>query len=202
MAPRPRHPGHRGRGAGPRSTPRRASSSSSRSWHAAGPQLRLRRAQGPYLPRIVSGESQGSYCLSEADAGSRRRSMTSGPCATATAGCCPARKCWITNAGISDLYTVFAKTDPAAGHRGITAFVVEKDWGVQIGKLEHKLGVQGLAHRRGPARRGAGPGREPDRRGRPRLLLRHEHARPQPPDHRRAGRRHRAGRARRRRGAT
>ena len=50
---------------------------------------------------------------------------------------------WITNAGISDIYTVFAKTDPGAGHRGISAFVVEKDWGVQVAKLEHKLGIKG-----------------------------------------------------------
>ena len=52
-------------------------------------------------------------------------------------------KVWITNAGITDLYTVFAKTDPAAGHRGITAFLVEADWGVQVTKLEQKLGVHG-----------------------------------------------------------
>ena len=52
-------------------------------------------------------------------------------------------KVWITNGGISDLYTVFAKTDPASGHRGISVFVVERDWGVQIAKLEHKLGIKG-----------------------------------------------------------
>ena len=50
---------------------------------------------------------------------------------------------WITNGGISDLYTVFAKTDPSAGHRGISAFVVEADWGVQVAKLEHKMGIRG-----------------------------------------------------------
>ena len=52
-------------------------------------------------------------------------------------------KYWITNAGISDTYTVFAKTDPDAGHRGISCFLVEKDWGVQVPKLEDKLGVRG-----------------------------------------------------------
>ena len=51
-------------------------------------------------------------------------------------------KYWITNAGISDFYTVFAKTDPAAGHRGISCFVVEKDWGVKVPKLEHKMGLR------------------------------------------------------------
>jgi alkylation response protein AidB-like acyl-CoA dehydrogenase len=41
------------------------------------------------------------------------------------------------------VFTVFAKTDPSAGHRGISCFVVEKDWGVEVGKLEKKLGVRG-----------------------------------------------------------
>ena len=54
------------------------------------------------------------------------------------------RKLWITNAGISDFYTVFAKTDPDAGHRGISCFVVEKDFpGFSVSKLEHKMGVRG-----------------------------------------------------------
>jgi alkylation response protein AidB-like acyl-CoA dehydrogenase len=54
------------------------------------------------------------------------------------------RKMWITNAGVSDFYTVFAKTSPGAGHRGISAFVVERDFaGFSVGKLEHKLGVRG-----------------------------------------------------------
>ena len=51
-------------------------------------------------------------------------------------------KYWITNAGISDTYTVFAKTDPDAGHRGISCFLVEADWGVQVPKLEHKMGLR------------------------------------------------------------
>ena len=54
------------------------------------------------------------------------------------------RKLWITNAGVSDFYTVFAKTDPDAGHRGISCFVVEKDFaGFSVSKLEHKMGVRG-----------------------------------------------------------
>jgi alkylation response protein AidB-like acyl-CoA dehydrogenase len=52
-------------------------------------------------------------------------------------------KYWITNAGASSLYTVFAKTDPDAGHRGISCFVVEADWGVKVAKLEHKMGLRG-----------------------------------------------------------
>jgi alkylation response protein AidB-like acyl-CoA dehydrogenase len=96
-----------------------------------------------YLPRIVSGESQGSYCLSEADAGSDVASMTMRAVRDGDDYVLSGTKVWITNGGISDLYTVFAKTDPPAGHRGISAFVVERDWGVQIAKLEHKLGIKG-----------------------------------------------------------
>ena len=54
------------------------------------------------------------------------------------------RKLWITNAGISDFYTVFAKTDPDAKHRGISAFVVEKTFpGFSVGKVEEKMGMRG-----------------------------------------------------------
>src|SRR5437016_3901256 len=53
-------------------------------------------------------------------------------------------KRWITNAGVSEYYTVFAVTDPAAGARGISAFVVEKsDPGVGFGAPERKLGIKG-----------------------------------------------------------
>jgi alkylation response protein AidB-like acyl-CoA dehydrogenase len=54
------------------------------------------------------------------------------------------RKLWITNAGVSDFYLVFAKTEPDAGHRGISCFVVEKSFpGFSVSKLERKLGVRG-----------------------------------------------------------
>ena len=95
-----------------------------------------------YLPRVASGESQASYCLSEADAGSDVDSMTSRAVRDGDDYILTGTKVWITNAGISDLYLVFAKTDPPAGHRGITAFLVEKDWGIKVTKLEHKLGVR------------------------------------------------------------
>jgi len=96
-----------------------------------------------YLPRIVSGESQGSYCLSEADAGSDVASMTTKAVRDGDDYVLSGTKVWITNGGISDLYTVFAKTDPPAGHRGISAFLVERDWGIQLAKLEHKMGIKG-----------------------------------------------------------
>ena len=96
-----------------------------------------------YLPRIASGESQGSYCLSEADAGSDVASMTTRAVRDGDSYVLTGSKVWITNAGISDIHVVFAKTDPSAGHRGISAFVVEKDWGIQVTKLEEKMGIKG-----------------------------------------------------------
>src|SRR3954468_3373463 len=68
-----------------------------------------------YLPRVASGEIQASYCLSEADAGSDVASMTTKAVRDGEDYVITGNKVWITNAGISDVYLVFAKTDPAAG---------------------------------------------------------------------------------------
>jgi alkylation response protein AidB-like acyl-CoA dehydrogenase len=96
-----------------------------------------------YLPRVASGEWQGSYCLSEADAGSDVASMRTRAVRDGDEWVITGTKYWITNAGISDVYVVFAVTDPTAGHRGISCFAVEAEWGVQVAKLEDKLGVRG-----------------------------------------------------------
>jgi alkylation response protein AidB-like acyl-CoA dehydrogenase len=96
-----------------------------------------------YLPRVASGEIQGSYCLSEADAGSDVASMKTRAVRDGDSYILNGSKYWITNAGISDLYVVFAKTDPTAGARGVSCFVVEKDHGLEIGKLEKKMGMHG-----------------------------------------------------------
>jgi alkylation response protein AidB-like acyl-CoA dehydrogenase len=95
-----------------------------------------------YIPRIAAGESQASYALSEADAGSDVASMTTRAERDGDDWVINGSKCWITNAGISDLYTVFARTSEDR-HSGITAFIVEADWGVHVDKLEHKLGIKG-----------------------------------------------------------
>ena len=96
-----------------------------------------------YLPAVASGESQGSYCLSEADAGSDVAAMTTRAERDGDDYVLTGRKQWITNAGISDIYVVFARTDPGAGTHGISAFVVERSMGLEIGKLERKLGIHG-----------------------------------------------------------
>jgi alkylation response protein AidB-like acyl-CoA dehydrogenase len=95
-----------------------------------------------YVSRIATGESQGSYALSEPDAGSDVASMTTKAEPDGDSWIINGTKCWITNAGISDVYTVFARTS-GDRHKGITAFLVEADWGVQVEKLEHKLGIKG-----------------------------------------------------------
>jgi alkylation response protein AidB-like acyl-CoA dehydrogenase len=100
--------------------------------------------QDRYVPRVASGECQASYCLSEAGAGSDVGGMETRAQRDGDHYVLNGRKFWITNAGVSDFYTVFAKTNPDAGHRGMSAFVVEKDFdGFSIGKLEHKMGVRG-----------------------------------------------------------
>ena len=97
-----------------------------------------------YLPRVASGECQASYCLSEADAGSDVAGMRATAVRDGDHYVLSGHKMWITNAGVSDFYTIFAKTNPEADHRGISCFVVEKDFaGFSVSKLEHKMGVRG-----------------------------------------------------------
>ncbi len=96
-----------------------------------------------YLPAIAAGDSQGSYCLSEADAGSDVAAMSARATRDGDHYVLAGTKTWITNAGISDIYVVFAKTDPAAGARGVSCFLVERNMGIRIGKLERKLGIHG-----------------------------------------------------------
>jgi alkylation response protein AidB-like acyl-CoA dehydrogenase len=96
-----------------------------------------------YLPKIASGEYQGSYCLSEADAGSDVASMRTRAVKDGDHYVLSGAKHWITNAGISDTYTVFAATDPDAGRLGLSCFLVEAEWGVEVGKHEDKMGLRG-----------------------------------------------------------
>jgi alkylation response protein AidB-like acyl-CoA dehydrogenase len=97
-----------------------------------------------FVKRVANGECQASYCLSEADAGSDVAGMRTRAVRDGDHFVIDGAKLWITNAGVSDFYTVFLKTDPDAGHRGISCIVVEKDTpGFSISKLEHKMGVRG-----------------------------------------------------------
>jgi alkylation response protein AidB-like acyl-CoA dehydrogenase len=96
------------------------------------------------VPSVASGEHQASYCLSEPNAGSDVAGMQTRARRDGDHYVLNGTKAWVTNAGVSHYYKVFAKTDPDAGHRGISAFVVEKGTpGFIIGKLEHKMGMRG-----------------------------------------------------------
>ena len=98
-----------------------------------------------YLPPVASGDAMFSYCLSEPEAGSDAASMTTRAVRDGDSWVLDGVKRWITNAGVSEFYTVFAVTEPGAGAKGgISAFVVEKgDAGVSFGKPEKKLGIKG-----------------------------------------------------------
>jgi alkylation response protein AidB-like acyl-CoA dehydrogenase len=97
-----------------------------------------------YLPPVARGEAMFSYCLSEPEAGSDVASMKTRAVRDGDGWVLDGVKRWITNAGVSEYYTVFAVTDPDAGSRGISAFVVEKsDPGVSFGAPEKKLGIKG-----------------------------------------------------------
>ena len=97
-----------------------------------------------YLPPLARGESMASYCLSEPEAGSDAAAMRTRAVRDGSEFILTGTKRWITNAGVSDFYTVFAVTDPDRRSRGITAFVVEKnDEGVSFGAPEKKLGIKG-----------------------------------------------------------
>ncbi|MDA1358482.1 acyl-CoA dehydrogenase family protein [Glycomyces luteolus] len=97
-----------------------------------------------YLPPVAAGEAMFSYCLSEPEAGSDAASMTTRAVRDGDGWVLDGVKRWITNAGVSEFYTVFAVTEPGAGAKGISAFVVEKgDAGVSFGKPEKKLGIKG-----------------------------------------------------------
>ncbi len=97
-----------------------------------------------YLPPVARGDSMFSYCLSEPEAGSDAGAMTTRAVRDGDGWRLRGTKRWITNAGVSDFYTVFASTDPSAGSHGISAFIVERsDEGLSFGAPEHKLGIKG-----------------------------------------------------------
>ncbi len=96
------------------------------------------------LPPIARGEAMASYALSEREAGSDTASMRARAVRDGDEWVLNGTKCWISGAGVATYYTVMAKTDPDAGARGVSAFVVHKDDpGFSVGTPEHKLGIKG-----------------------------------------------------------
>lgn len=97
-----------------------------------------------YLGKLAAGEGGFSYCLSEPDAGSDAANQKTRAVRDGDQWVLNGVKRWITNAGVSEYYTVLTMTDPDQGPKGITAFVVEKsDEGVSFGAPEKKLGIKG-----------------------------------------------------------
>jgi alkylation response protein AidB-like acyl-CoA dehydrogenase len=97
-----------------------------------------------YLPPVARGEAMFSYALSEPEAGSDAAAMRTRAVRDRDKFILNGTKRWITNAGVSQYSTVMAVTDPDAGARGISAFVVEQsDEGFSFGAPEHKLGIKG-----------------------------------------------------------
>jgi len=97
-----------------------------------------------YLPRLVSGEHVGALAMSETGAGSDVVSMRLRADRRGGRYVLNGTKMWITNGPDADVLVVYAKTDPAAGARGITAFIVEKDCkGFTTAQKLDKLGMRG-----------------------------------------------------------
>jgi alkylation response protein AidB-like acyl-CoA dehydrogenase len=97
-----------------------------------------------YLPKLASGEWLAAYALTESGSGSDSAAMRTTARRDDGEYVLNGSKRFITNAAVANLYTVFAKTDPEAGHSGISAFVVEADTpGFEVARLEPKLGISG-----------------------------------------------------------
>jgi alkylation response protein AidB-like acyl-CoA dehydrogenase len=97
-----------------------------------------------WLPRLASGEWLCAYALTESGSGSDSAAMRSTARREGDEYVLDGSKRFITNAGVANLYTVFAKTDPEAGHAGISAFVVEADApGFEVARVEPKMGIKG-----------------------------------------------------------
>jgi isovaleryl-CoA dehydrogenase len=97
-----------------------------------------------YLPKLISGEHVGALAMSESTAGSDVVSMRTRADRSGAGYVLNGSKMWITNGPLADTLVVYAKTDPAAGSRGISAFIVEKTFtGFSTGKKLDKLGMRG-----------------------------------------------------------
>ncbi|KAJ3308866.1 hypothetical protein HDV04_000746 [Boothiomyces sp. JEL0838] len=94
-----------------------------------------------YLAPLAT-EKVGSFCLSEAGAGSDAFALQTRATKSGNKWILNGTKMWISNSYEADIFLVFATVDPSLGYKGITCFIVEKDWGVQVAKKEQKLGIR------------------------------------------------------------
>jgi alkylation response protein AidB-like acyl-CoA dehydrogenase len=97
-----------------------------------------------YLKPLAMGEKIGAFCLSEPEAGSDATSQKTTAEDKGDYYLLNGTKNWITNGNSASYYIVIAQTYPEKGHKGINAFIVEKDWeGFVVGKKEDKMGIRG-----------------------------------------------------------
>lgn len=95
-----------------------------------------------YLPRLCR-DMLASYCLSEAGSGSDAFALKTRATEDGDRYRLNGTKMWITNGGEAEFFLLFATVDPDAGYRGITAFIIERDFpGFSVGKKEDKLGIR------------------------------------------------------------
>ncbi|HEX2600935.1 MAG TPA: acyl-CoA dehydrogenase [Gemmatimonadaceae bacterium] len=95
-----------------------------------------------YLPRLTS-EVLGAYALSESGSGSDAFGLATRAEKKGDRWVLNGQKLWITNGAEAGIFVVFANADPSAGYRGITAFIIERDFkGFKVGKKEDKLGIR------------------------------------------------------------
>ena len=96
-----------------------------------------------FLPSLASGENIGCFGLTEAECGSDVSGLNSRAHKEGSHYILTGKKTWITLANVADRMLVFAKTDPSQGTRGITAFILERNWdGVTTGTIKGKMGVR------------------------------------------------------------
>ena len=96
-----------------------------------------------YLVPLAKGEKLGAFGLTEPNAGTDSAAQQTVAVLEGDHYVLNGSKCFITNGGQADIYIVFAMTDKAKGNKGISAFIVEKEFkGFSIGKKEHKLGIR------------------------------------------------------------
>jgi isovaleryl-CoA dehydrogenase len=97
-----------------------------------------------YLPDLINGKKVGAICITEPEAGSDALSMRTRAEKRGNKYILNGTKMFITNGPIADVAVVYAKTDPEAGQKGISAFIIEKDFkGFSRGKSLKKMGVRG-----------------------------------------------------------
>ncbi len=101
-----------------------------------------------YVPDLAMGKKIGAFALTEAGAGSDAAQVATTAVLDGDEYVLNGSKCFITNGGEADVYTILASTDKSKGTKGITAFIVEKGTpGFTFGKKEHKLGIRASATR-------------------------------------------------------